>query len=272
MVEIDPATHARKPIAPTTRIDALPQYSPDGSRIAFASDREGAWAIFVSDRNGAILRKIAPLSGYEGVGAPRWSPDGGRLAYDARRAGASNIAMIDLKFGDHHVLTQGESVDVRPSWSLDGRSIYFASNRTVARQIWKIPAAGGEPTRITRGGGFAPVESPDGRAVFYIKSPGERSLWRTLPNGGPEALVCKDVADGLWSVARDGVYFIEQAYREKALKKLERCDPESGREVGILDLERGAGLYPGLTVSGDRRVLYTSQTTRSELMIIDGLR
>jgi hypothetical protein len=76
----------------------------------------------------------------------------------------------------------------------------------------------------------------------------------------------------LWSVARDGVYFIEQAHRERAPKKLERCDPESGREKAILDLEKGAGLYPGLTVSGDGHVLYTFQTTRSELMMIDGLR
>jgi Tol biopolymer transport system component len=276
MVEIDPASQARKPIAPTTRIDALPQYSPDGSRIAFASNREGAWAIFLSDRNGAILRKVAPLSGYEGVGAPRWSPDGVRLVYDARRAGASHIAMIDLKSGDHHMLTHGESVDVRPSWSLDGRAIYFASNRSGARQVWKIPAAGGEPAQITRGGGFAPVESPDGRAVFYVKTPAEQGLWRTLPSGGPEVLVCKGVADGLWSVARDGVksdiYFIEQAYQEKAPKKLARCDPESGREVTILDLEKGGGLYPGLSISNDGRVLYTSQTTRSELMMIDGLR
>jgi Tol biopolymer transport system component len=272
MVEIDLSSRARKPIAPTTRIDALPQYSPDGSQIAFASNREGPWAIFVSDRHGAILRKVAALSGDEGVGSPRWSPDGERLAYDSRRASASNIAVIDLKSGDHHMLTHGESVDVRPSWSLDGRSVYFASNRSGTRQVWKISAAGGEPAQITRGGGFAPVESLDGRALFYVKGPTEQGLWRTAPGGGPEALVCKGVADGFWSIARDGVYFIAQAYREKGPKKIERCDPESGREVTILDLEKGGGLYPGLSISNDGHVLYTTQTTRSELMMIDALR
>src|SRR5262249_1821344 len=78
MIEIHPATKSRHAIMPSTRMDVLPEYSPDGDRIAFASNREGFWAIFVCDRSGSIIRKFAPLPEYKGSGAPRWSPDGRR--------------------------------------------------------------------------------------------------------------------------------------------------------------------------------------------------
>jgi hypothetical protein len=53
---------------------------------------------------------------------------------------------------------------------------------------------------------------------------------------------------------------------------LKRCDPATGRETDVLSLDPGAGVLQGLSVSATGQILYTSQTTRSELMMIDGLR
>src|SRR5262249_11898285 len=86
-IEIDPAMPTRRAITSSTRMDVLPQYSPDGERIAFASNREGTWAVFVCGRSGSISQKIAPLPEHTAVGAPRWSPDGRRIAYDSRVGG-----------------------------------------------------------------------------------------------------------------------------------------------------------------------------------------
>ncbi len=226
MMEIDPATKSPRSIMPSTRMDVLPQYSPDGGRIAFASNREGFWAIFVCDRRGSISRKIAPL------------PEPGD--------------------------------NIRPSWSGDGRWVYFSSTRGGSSQIWRIPARGGEATPVTRNGGFEALES--GNSLYYVRNRQEAGLWRTPPNGGPEELVCQSVREGTWTLARDTIYFIDPAFVEKRSKKLKRCDLATGRETDVLSLDGGAGVVQGLSVSAAGDILYTSQTTRSELMMIDGLR
>src|SRR5262249_14977529 len=125
MIEIDPAMSTRRAITSSTRMDVLPQYSPDGERIAFASNREGTWAVFVCGRSGSISQKIAPLPEHTAVGAPRWSPDGRRIAYDSRVGGHLYVVVVDLETGNQRALATGPGDNVRPSWSRDGRWIYF---------------------------------------------------------------------------------------------------------------------------------------------------
>ena len=48
------------------------------------------------------------------------------------------------------------------------RWIYYGSNASGRSEIWKIPAAGGTPVRLTTDGGFEPRESPDGRTIYYV--------------------------------------------------------------------------------------------------------
>src|SRR5258706_11308734 len=81
-----------------------------------------------------MIHKISPLPGYDGVGSPRWSPDGKRLAYDSRGDGRYRIILADLNTGDRHVLTTEPMDGARPSWSRDGRWIYFSSTREGFRQ------------------------------------------------------------------------------------------------------------------------------------------
>jgi len=53
-----------------------------------------------------------------------------------------------------------------PSWSRDGNWIYFASTRSGRYEVWKAPAGGGEAIEVTRNGGFAALESLDGKVVY----------------------------------------------------------------------------------------------------------
>jgi Tol biopolymer transport system component len=153
----------------STRSDYLPQFSPDGSRVAFVSTRSGHPEIWVCKTDGSNAVQLTSL-GAPWVTAPRWSPDGDRIAFDSNAAGGWDIYVIGVDGGKPQRMTSHPANDGNPSWSHDGRWIYFDSARAGAQQVFKIPANGGEAIQITRDSGFAPLESPDGKFLYYTKA------------------------------------------------------------------------------------------------------
>lgn len=82
------------------------------------------------------------------------------------------------------------------TWSRDGRWVYFTSIRSGRRQIWKIPADGGEAFQLTQNGGSSGLESLDGKYFYYItreSEPAPRNgwgqVWRVPSHGGKEEVV-----------------------------------------------------------------------------------
>jgi len=70
-------------------------------------------------------------------------------------------------------VTTGDSDDVVPSWSRDGRWVYFVSNRSGENQVWKVPAEGGEAVQVTRKEGSQPL-SPSTAGTFTMLRAGMR--------------------------------------------------------------------------------------------------
>ena len=104
-------------------------WSPDGSQIAFVSDRSGDPDLYVMDADGTDVRLLAASDGWEED--PKWSPDGTTIAY-ARTGGAGNrggIFLVEVESGDVTRMTATEDVASNPSWSPDGKSIAFLGNR-----------------------------------------------------------------------------------------------------------------------------------------------
>jgi Tol biopolymer transport system component len=203
------------PFANSTRIESSARFSPDGSRIAFESDRSGGFEIWVAKRDGTGLQQITSL------GAPDlliggWSPDGGRIAFDAPIAGNDDVYVVGTDGGHLRRLTADPSVDGVVSWSGDGRWIYFSSTRAgPIPDIWRMSADGGPATRTTHNGGFDPKESPDGRYLFYLdRHPaglaieGTARLMRLPVGGGQEELMLEGVQPFLWSVTDTGILFV----------------------------------------------------------------
>ena len=162
---------AHTPYISSTRNEIAGQYSPDGTRVAYMSDRSGAFEIWVQNADGTQPVQLTHFDGPH-TGTPRWSPDGKWLVFDSRPNSNPDIFVVPSGGGDVRRLTDSPAEDVVPSFSHDGRSVYFASDRNGSWQIWKAAIDGTAAAEITHNGGFAP--QPSGMVVSCI-----------TPKGGP---------------------------------------------------------------------------------------
>ena len=97
-----------------------------------------------------------------------------------------------------------------PVGSHDGRWIYFASNRSGAWQVWKRTVDGGEPMQVTKDGGFAPLEAPDGKSIYYTRSDAA-GVFEVPAEGGNEVKILNEPPDTFWgyfAVGGDGIYYV----------------------------------------------------------------
>lgn len=201
-----------------TRILALPgftsatQLSPDGQQITFMANRSGIAQIWKSDADGNNPMQMTFFeTGYSGT--PRWSPDGKWIAFDCHSGEHAQIYLIDSQGRNLHSVTSGNVENVVPSWSRDGGSVYFASNRTGNWQVWKHELATGRELQITRHGGFAAFESFDSKTLYYSRFEGG-GLWSIPPQGGEEQHITPvphRLDWGHFAVTETGIYVIDSA-------------------------------------------------------------
>lgn len=183
------------------------RYSSDGTKIAFASTREGNSDIWVSDGEGQHARRIT--TNIQGTGSPSWSPDGKDLAFDS----GNQIYRVSTEGGSPKALTSG-GLNILPCWSKDGRWIYFTSNRNGPLNIWRMPADGGQSQLITRNGGWESKVSADGKLIYYVKANGRTgSLWTVPADGGLESPV-SGMPDSMyrreWDITSEGIFFLQK--------------------------------------------------------------
>ena len=125
-VEVSDATLSKNTptkLIASTRSEGAPQFSPDGKRITFHSDRWGPLEIWICDRDGKNLMKVTDLN--KRAGSPRWSPDGQQIAFDLYEGGKGDIYAVNVEDGPPQPIVTDASDDHWPSWSADGKWIYF---------------------------------------------------------------------------------------------------------------------------------------------------
>jgi Tol biopolymer transport system component/serine/threonine protein kinase len=223
----------------STQYDSSPQYSPDGQRIVFRSNRSGTNEIWVADRNG---ENPVQLTRYRGplTGTPRWSHDGKWIAFDSRPEGHAQIYVISASGGTPRRLTDLGMEVVVPSWSMDSKWVYYGGNRDGVWQVWKKPLDGGAAVQVTRNGGFAAFESPDGRYVYYAKARNVPGLWRVPVEGGQEIEILPDLQAGYWgyfALTPHGVFYVDQP-TPASPAVLRLFDTQTGRKTTLFELPK----------------------------------
>ena len=253
----------------STVIESGPQYSPDGSRIAFESTRSGSYEIWMCRSDGTNLVQFTHFNNV--TGTPRWSPDGQQIAFDSRAHGNADIFVMDSQGGLPRQLTNETSADVIPNWSRDGRWIYFASARSGVWEIWKMPSAGGAVAQVTRHGGYGGFESLDGKFLYYTKYPAVSGIWRMPTSGGEETLIVAGVEPefwGYWAVAEKGIYYLDTT----AKPAIAFFDFTSRQVTRIVEFQnRPAREVTGLAASPDARtILYTQlDALTRDIVLVD---
>jgi Tol biopolymer transport system component len=257
----------------STRMESGPQFSPDGSKIAFESTRSGFFEVWMCRSDGSGLVQLTHFNSH--TGTPRWSPDGQQIAFDSGVGGNLDIYVIDSRGGQPRRLTNEPSHEVVPSWSRDGRWLYFASDRTGDWEVWKMPSAGGPAAQVTHHGGFAAFESPDGRFLYYAKGLTVPGLWRIPTDGGDESEVIGALEAGYWgywAVVEDGIYCLDTTTTKPGIAFF---DFTTRRTTRVFDLQNPpARLVPGLAISPDKKtILYTQlDALNSDIMLVENFR
>ena len=117
--------------------DVFPAWSPDGSKIAFASNRDGNYEIYVMNADGTAQTRLTTNPATDTT--PSWSPDGSRIAFSSTRTGNGDIYVMNADGSNPVRLTTYAGEENGPDWSVTGNRIAF--NR--------LPAGGGEFNILT---------------------------------------------------------------------------------------------------------------------------
>lgn len=259
--------------------DLFPAWSPDGTRLAFTSDRSGDPEIFVVGIDGTGLRQLTTTPGRDAH--PSWSPDGTRIAFQSpRNEGQTRLFLMDADGSGQQQITPNTGFCGVPVWSPDGTTLAFQCSDTTTRlntpehpwRVYTMKLSEGRMTLRTHGPGHdqVPNWSPDGsRLVFYSDRSGVNQLYLVELQSGRVARITKGpgVARAA-SFSPDGTRIVFIGSEGTQLGDLFEIELASGarRRVTTLGIEHGLPLFS----PDGSRILFQHRSERgSRIMVMD---
>jgi Tol biopolymer transport system component len=232
---VDPDGTERRQLTDHPASDVYPALSPDGSRIAFVSDRTGSSQIYAMPAGGGPATALTegPAESFD----PAWAPDGTHIAFASNRTGNGDIYVMDAD-GRNAVQVTGLGLrpeppdiigadDTRqfegyPTWSPDGTRIAFVGEVGDNAEIFVMDADGSNIVQVTDDpeGDWDPAWSPDGKWIAFFTSQGQPAsdIYVIRPNGSGLTRLTDDPGRDIqpaWSP--DGSRIVFASDREGAL-------------------------------------------------------
>ena len=211
-------------------LNLCPNWSPDGSEIAFTSYRNHQQGLFILDTSNG---KVRPVTSQEGLNfGADWHPDGEELLVSMSRGGNPEIYRITPAGKIIKRLTVSKAIEISPSWAPGGRDLVFTSDRTGTPQLYIIDSDGAGRRRLTFEGRYndSAVWSPGGDKIAYATREGNTTQIVVMKSTGEDRRV---VTDARWrncedpSWAPDGRHLVFASDRSGVFK-LYVYDDEEG--------------------------------------------
>lgn len=215
--------------------DVQPAWSPDGTKIAFASDRNdpGRNDIFVMNADGTGLVQLTTSVGTDQL-QPAWSPDGTRIAYTSNEDNGPGIWLMNADGSGQSVLVNDAASEFDPAWSPDGTTVAYWSFEDGDRDIWTINVDGSARRNVSANNAqdYAPTWAPDGsRLAFHSDLDGDDDVYTINPDG-----------TGLLNVSATVGYEQNPAWSPDGLRIAftRGRDVDPARDVYTMDLNGGS--------------------------------
>jgi Tol biopolymer transport system component len=179
-----------------------PRWKPDGKELVFYSNRTGHRQIWIMPLDGGPARQLSKDEA-ETV-YPSWSPNSLEIV-----AEGTPLQAFAVGNGQRRILLNENAHS--PEWSPDGRSVLILLNRDGALGLWRIPATGGQPERLSKGEAAIGRWAPDGRQIYFVGWGAQaNNIWQIALSNREErpltALVGKRGQTGGAGLATDGKY------------------------------------------------------------------
>jgi Tol biopolymer transport system component len=247
-------------------VDYAPSFSPDGRRIAFESSRSGVGQeIWLADPDGAnavqITRSAPDSQGltYNANGNPNWSPDGRRIVFTGHGANSEpDLFTVDPDGGGRRQLTRDPYTDALPTWSHDGRWIYYRQDRPTSHNIVRVSADGSSSQQLTKSGALYPIESWDGTRLLFTTTEETSPLYAMPSAGGEEQRMIECVMSRALAVTPpNNLYYLGCTPGAEPVPVHKR-DLTTGRDEVVGTIDKGPrNVVLGLAVSPDgKTILY----------------
>jgi Tol biopolymer transport system component len=207
--------------------DEYPQWSPDGTKIAFNSNPEGKFEVFIMNEDGGGLKQITQTQ-YDAV-EHAWLPDGEKMAYtiERKRVLGKSFAlwMIDLKSGrTKKIIPDFPGSNALPNFSSSAPLMGFTGKRTIGWDVFMYDLEKKEYRSLTEGGkSCRPHFSRDGRRVAYVSSEkdGKGDIWVMNPDGSNKERITErdETYDYFPSWSKDGQRIVFSTNFKHGLKE-----------------------------------------------------